>query len=116
MGSATVEITGMDKVEKLIAKHLEENSKKIAMQIAKDAKASAAFKDQSGKLRKSIKTKKSKYPDGGHIVKAGGKGARQAFLVEYGHGGKKPAPPHPFLRPALDKNLGDAKRIFGVRQ
>jgi len=28
--------------------------------------------------------------------------AKYAHLVEFGHGGKHPAPPHPFLRPAFD--------------
>jgi len=30
------------------------------------------------------------------------KKAPHAHLVEFGHGGKHPAPPHPFLRPAFD--------------
>jgi len=28
--------------------------------------------------------------------------APHAHLVEYGHGGPNPAPPHPFFRPAID--------------
>lgn len=31
-----------------------------------------------------------------------------AHLVEFGHGGKSPAPAHPFLRPALDASKGEA--------
>lgn len=29
---------------------------------------------------------------------------KYAHLVEYGHGGRSPAPPHPFLRPAFDSS------------
>jgi HK97 gp10 family phage protein len=32
--------------------------------------------------------------------------SKYAHLVEYGHGGPAPAPPHPFLRPALDEQSG----------
>jgi len=31
-----------------------------------------------------------------------------ARLVEYGHGGPAPAPAHPFVRPAFDRNLEKA--------
>jgi len=31
---------------------------------------------------------------------------KYAHLVELGHGGPHPAPPHPFLRPAFDANKG----------
>ena len=34
--------------------------------------------------------------------------APHAHLVEYGHGGPAPAPPHPFVRPAFDKKSGEA--------
>lgn len=118
MSGVRVEFPENEKVavELKIGKHIQENARKIAQLIAKEAKSSTSFKDQSGNLRKSIKAKKSRFEDGGYIVKAGGKGARQAHLVEFGYGGPKPAPPKPFLRPALDKNINAAKEIFGVRQ
>lgn len=31
--------------------------------------------------------------------------------VEYGHGGPRPAPPHPFLRPAYDARVDEAYSI-----
>ena len=34
-------------------------------------------------------------------VRVGASYARQAYLVEYGHAGAKPAPPHPFVIPAI---------------
>lgn len=35
--------------------------------------------------------------------------AKIAHLVEYGHGGPHPAPPHPFMRPAWDENKAAAQ-------
>lgn len=34
--------------------------------------------------------------------------APHAHLVEYGHGGPAPAPPHPFIGPAYDKHEAEA--------
>jgi HK97 gp10 family phage protein len=100
--------------------YIDDNCEIIAKQIAADAKSTSAFKDETsgenrGKLRRSIRAKKSKYKDGGWIAQAGRKGAKQAWLVEHGHGGPHPAPAHPYLRPALDKNISAAKALFGVR-
>lgn len=38
--------------------------------------------------------------------------APHAHLVEYGHGGPAPAPPHPFIRPAFDTKADEAYRII----
>ena len=101
----------------------------IAKQVQDDAKASTAFKDYKGtsresqwskdhwgdnarRLRKGIKAKKSKYDGGGWIVLST---APHSHLVEYGHGGPRPAPPHPFLRPALDKNINAARKQLEQR-
>lgn len=35
--------------------------------------------------------------------------ANYAHLVEFGHGGPQPAPPHPFLRPAFDETKDQAR-------
>jgi HK97 gp10 family phage protein len=83
--------------------------------IEAEAKSSTAFTDITGALRKSIRAVKSKYDEGGWIVKAGGRAAPHAHLVEYGHGGPQPAPPHAFLRPAKDKVIRDAIRLFGAK-
>lgn len=107
--------------EKELEEYLNEQAGKIANSIKKDAKATAAFIDKSGRLRQSIKRKKSKFDDGGYMVKAGGSGAMQAWLVEHGHGpgqdGKMgwyhgDVPAHPFLKPALDKNIQTALATF----
>ena len=75
--------------------------------IRDDAQKTAAFIDDTGNLRKSIKARRqSQYVNGRRVagaaaqVYAGGDGARQAFLIEYGHGGNA-APAHPFLEPAI---------------
>lgn len=100
--------------EQRLQEHLDDKCKEIADQIKIDAKAGAymaerKFKDKTGKLRKSIKVKKSRFEDGGYIVKAGGRGAMQAWLIEHGHAGMTPEakriPPFPFMKPALDKNI-----------
>lgn len=98
------------KVDDLIADYVNENAKEIARAIAKDAKASVH--SETGMLKRSIKAKKSKFKDGGWITKAT---APHAHLVEYGHGGSKPAPAHPFLRTALDKNIAAARVQFGAK-
>ena len=98
--------------EKELSDYLIENAEIIARQIAADAKATTAFKDDTGELRKSIKARKSKFEDGGWIVKAGSKKAYHAWLVE--HGSQKMSA-KPYLRPALEKNIGFAKQKFGVK-
>jgi HK97 gp10 family phage protein len=96
--------------EKELAAFINESALDIAKQVAKDAKASVNV--VTGNLKKSIRAKKSKFEDGGAIVQAS---APHSHLVEFGHGGPKPAPPHPFLRPALEKNITEARRQFGAK-
>ena len=57
---------------------------------------------KTGNLKKSIKTKMVPYPVSGITVLVIGAKAPHAHLVEFGHGGPHPAPPHPFMRPAFD--------------
>lgn len=38
--------------------------------------------------------------------------APHAHLVEFGHGGPKPAPPHPFMRPAYEAKKAEARAIL----
>ena len=104
-----------------LEKFLDEKSEVSTKQIARDAKTHVpGFKDLSGRLRKSIRAKKSKFADGGWITRAGGKGARQAWLVEHGHGPGKEgkgttAQPHPYLEPARVQNIAFARQQFGVK-
>jgi len=96
--------------EKKLADYINKNAEQTAKQIAADARASVNV--VTGNLKRSIKAKKSKFEDGGWIVQAT---APHAHLVEYGHGGPRPAPAHQFLRPALDKNIAAARAQFGAK-
>ena len=83
--------------------------------VAADAKQTAAFSDKTGALRKSIRARKQsstvhtsrgrrKVAGSAAQVVAGGKGANQAFIIEYGRAagpGYPGAAPRPYLEPAL---------------
>lgn len=117
--------------EQMVAEFIDQNSEAIAKQIAADAKASVNV--VTGNLRRSIRAKKSKFPDGGWIVQSV---APHSFLVEFGGVNPRtpkdkkvlkgadgtfygtevaPMPAKPFLRPALDKNIKLAREQFGAR-
>jgi hypothetical protein len=106
--------------------------KDVAKFVRDEAKRTSAFTDKTGNLRKSIGMRKSKFIDGGYIVKASGRnrmegaeGARgfHAYLVEFGHvkvvygkrtGGR--VAPRPFMRPALDMGINyAASKIRSLR-
>ena len=124
--SAQVRVEGFD-IEALtedVRNYIDADLKAAAERVASAAVASTDFKDSpkmKNKLRKSIKPKVSKYPDGGWIVRAT---APHAHLVEFGHAmvttegftvGHVPA--HPFLRNALQKvqiqMVAEFKTMFG---
>ncbi|MDP4144160.1 MAG: hypothetical protein Q8936_06690 [Bacillota bacterium] len=73
--------------------------------ILEDAKNTTAFKDVTGKLRKSLKTSNVKKNKGIKFVWVGDvdKQANYSWYVEYGD---SKTPPKPFLRPAYEKNKG----------
>ena len=77
------------------------------------------FKDLTGTLRKSIRAYRYKNRRGfppAAFVAAGAGGRHKAYhahLVEYGHGGPRPAPPHPFFRKGLD--AGRARAALKLR-
>ena len=103
------DIDGLDAQLGEIMDAIDQNLEETAQFVEQEAKISAAFRDKTGKLRKTIKLKKSKFEDGGYIVQAR---APHAHLVEFGHvkflWGKPTServPPHPFLRPALEKGI-----------
>ena len=73
-------------------------------------------------LRQSIRTRRipaiydgKKFRLGRAAVFAGGEGARQAHLVEEGHGGPKPARAHGFLRRALMSTQDEQHRLFATK-
>ena len=100
----------LKEAEAMIADYINENAEVIARQIVIDAKANIHNVDHV--LIKGIVAKKSKFEGGGWIVKST---KPHSHLVEYGHGGPRPAPPHPFLRKALDSNIEAARAQFGAK-
>ena len=108
-GEATVKFD-FSVLEQKVAEYIEDNAEAIAKQVARDARVSVNV--VTGNLKKGIRARKSKFDDGGWIVIST---APHSHLVEYGHGGKSPAPPHAFLRPALEKNIQAARALFGAR-
>jgi len=70
----------------------------------KAARRSAAFADRTGRLRSSLVVRRSR---GRVQLRAD---APHAALVELGHGGPHPAPPHPFLVPAVMSAPGEQLR------
>ena len=66
---------------------------------------------QTGKVMKTVRNTNyatEKYIKIGTKEEALGGYAPHAHLVEYGHGGPAPAPPHPFVRPAFDRKEDEA--------
>lgn len=71
---------------------------------------------RTGNLYKSIKMGKVKRRErsSGDTITIGVHAAQarayapHAHLVEFGHGGPAPAPPHPFVRPAFDAKADEA--------
>ena len=102
-----VEIDTKD-FEMELADWVQGHAMEVAREVAKRARSTTAFKDKTGRLRKSISARKSRYPDGGAIVRAG---ESHSHLIEFGHKG---APAKPFLRPALDQTMAEARAIFGA--
>ena len=108
--------------EKAEGKGVDRALKAGAQPIFEDMKRQAAIdpKIRTGNLHKSIKigkvgktvrktdSKTMKRITIGSHKKEMGAYAPHAHLVEFGHGGPAPAPPHPFVRPAFDKHVGEA--------
>lgn len=119
MLSASVSVKNIDGLDAALADimdAIDQNLEATAQFVEQEAKTTAAFKDKTWLLRKRIKLRKSKFEDGGYIVQAR---APHAHLVEFGHvkflwgrpTGER-VPPHPYLRPALEKGIRFAVAKF----
>jgi len=62
-------------------------------------------------LRELIFATKGKEGTPSVIVGVDLKKAPHAHLVEFGHGGPRPAAPHPYMRPAVDRKRSRIKRL-----
>lgn len=73
-------------------------------------------KPPPGNLKRSIVAKQLRRYDANEpapaIAAVDRKIAPHAHLVEYGHGGPAPAPPHPFWRPAIDANIETVQQLI----
>ena len=124
----------------LVAERVQGDALFAAAKItAAEAKKTTAFEDKTGALRKSIRARRipvevetpsgfKKVPGGAAQAIAGGKGARQAYLIEKGReagqylgrgktkrtGNFPKAPPHPYLEPAFLATRNQALAAFGV--
>lgn len=118
--SANMEMTGLneliDRLEELgqnVDAATDAGLKKAAVLVLADAKQTSAFKDKTGKLRKSMKItgvkKNSKSGDRYLLVGTFGENAFYGRYVEYG---TSKMDPHPFLHPALERNRDAAVEII----
>lgn len=75
--------------------------------VLQQAQANAPVR--TGELKGSLKVGKRKRNRGTYSVEVGTfyPDAPHAHLVERGHGGPKPAPPHPFLEPAVESRQAE---------
>lgn len=108
-------VVGMDELLKKVqrmseipAKVIGDALEKGAAPIVEQAKANAPVR--TGKLQGAIRSGKRKKSGAWYKKEIGtfqGE-APHAHLAEFGHGGPKPAPPHPFLRTAYEAKKGEA--------
>ena len=93
------------KLERLVGSEKTKSEvKRVLRPLTDDAKA--RIHSLTGHLRDSIETRVETYADRPTQIEVGisykrHKKARHAHLVEGGHGGPRPAPPHPFWEPAV---------------
>lgn len=115
-------LDGFDAAFDEVVQAIDQNLDAVASLVENEAKNTAAFVDKTGNLRKSIRKQKSRYENGGYIVKASGGGSfkgHHAANVEFGHvmiawgrpTGRR-VPPHPFMRPAAEKGIRKAVELF----
>jgi len=83
--------------------------------VAKQVKTEAPV-GETGNLKKSVvvRTVKKRFRTSDRLVFVGFKkpAGSHAHLVEFGHGGPHPAPPHPFIVPAAVKTRESAVRTI----
>lgn len=108
--SAGVKIKWNDAlIREKIRKGIDKGSEMVAQEVLTKAKNTTDFKDNTGNLRQSIKMFKSKFEKGGYVVMAD---APHAHLIEFGHGGRSPAGPKPFMRNALASSKAKGKQTI----
>lgn len=118
---ANIELRGVDEIlNKLqqiganIGKLENKALKNAAEPVLKDAKATNAFKDRSGKLRKGLKITSVKKKEGTKYILVGvDRGDNsEVFYGKFVEFGTSKMPARPFLQPAYEKNKQNIKRII----
>ena len=97
-----------------ITGRIETTGRRAAAKVIADrARITTEFRDITGRLRASIKPRVRKLQVGAQVSAiAGGPGAMQSHLVELGHGGPQPAPPHPFMRKAAMETTSEQFQAY----
>lgn len=83
-----------------------EQVRQVIVDAARAIRADAAsrIRDKTGNLRRALFVYDAPRPDANLLSVLAGVSPKRAphrHLVEYGHGGPRPAPPRPFWRPAV---------------
>lgn len=108
---------------KVVNKRMGTKLKKLANIVADDARgnvpigdierAATTFKSWAGRkpgnLLRSIQVRKSRFIDGGYIVRVGGRDTYYWFFVEYGTSKMRP---YAFMRNAVKRSKHRARWIF----
>lgn len=118
-----VKIVGLDKALRDIQRldpESQQSAKDAVVEGAEVVKKAVKAKTpkRTGKLRRSIKRSirppffKGRNEPLRQVVYADAKIAPHQWLVEFGHGGPHPAPPHPYFRPGVIESRGRVKTII----
>lgn len=118
---ANIELTGVDEIlNKLqqigtnVGKLENKALKNAAEPVLEDAKATNAFKDKSGKLRKGLKITNVKNKEGIKYILVGlDRGDNsETFYGKFIEFGTSKMRARPFLQPAYEKNVQNIKRTI----
>lgn len=116
--SAEMELTGMDEILKWAEETGSRVSKAInpaltagAEPILTELQHTSAFADRTGKLRKSFKVSKVKKKNGKSFVWVGDVDAEAPYTWPLERGTSR-IKPHPFMRPAFERQKDNANQIM----
>jgi len=92
---------------------LKEVLRDAAEPIRVDAAANVrSLKEPTGRLESAVFADRGDPLKSSAIVGVNHKIAPHGSLVEFGHAGPHPAKPHPYMRPAVEKNRGNVRKII----
>jgi len=119
MANTGIYLKGLDKLEKetnKIIKELGSEKQKLLMsqaRLVRDRIRAKAPQGKTGNLKGAAYAAGLNETTTRKAVAFAGvrpRKAPHAHLVEFGHGGPHPAPPHPFVRPAWDESREEVRR------